>query len=436
MKKALFYITTIGSSLLCSPVFSQKEAPDSLGLPGDNLNLYAVLDIFQKSETLEGFEKTLNTENSKVNNLDLNNDDKTDYIRVIDNVKGTAHAIVLQVAVNAKENQDVAVIEVEKDNDGNVKIQIVGDELLYGKNYVVEPKQETDKKRMGSTPNPGYSGGTQVTNVTNNYYNDNTTNYNNGAYDYWYPASSWAIVRYMYYPSYVVYTSPWSWGYYPWYWNPWRPMFWHSYYYGCIWPHYDHYYGWYYRSNSIYNNTAHTYYGQRRSTSQTVSARRNDGSYRQTYSRPDLASKEMSKARSESNKTDMNGARAVNNSGSKQERGAGTNPSRDVAGSAKSNRGDSEAVKANSTPARAESSSKVESSSPSGASKHSGSNRASGSGNGSVKQSSGSHRQNSSGSHMSGGSGGSRSFGGGSSGGGRSGGSSGGHSSGGGGGRR
>ena len=33
-----------------------------LGLPGDNLDLYATLDLFQKSKTIEEFEKSLNAE--------------------------------------------------------------------------------------------------------------------------------------------------------------------------------------------------------------------------------------------------------------------------------------------------------------------------------------------------------------------------------------
>ena len=51
-----------------------------MDLPGDNLNLYAVLKSFQESETLEGFERTLNDESGKINNLDLDGDGKTDYI--------------------------------------------------------------------------------------------------------------------------------------------------------------------------------------------------------------------------------------------------------------------------------------------------------------------------------------------------------------------
>ena len=65
------------------PLYAQTSE-DRLGLPGDNLNLAAVLDIFQKSPTLEDFEAALNADTSKVNNLDLNNDNQVDYIKVID----------------------------------------------------------------------------------------------------------------------------------------------------------------------------------------------------------------------------------------------------------------------------------------------------------------------------------------------------------------
>jgi len=61
--------------------FSQsgkETASDStlLGLPGDNLDLVAVLDLFQKSKTIEDFEKSLNEEKTGINNLDLNLDGK------------------------------------------------------------------------------------------------------------------------------------------------------------------------------------------------------------------------------------------------------------------------------------------------------------------------------------------------------------------------
>jgi hypothetical protein len=83
MKKCFLPFVVLASSLLYVPVFPQTgNDTTSLGLPGDNLDLYAVLDLFQKSKTIEEFEKTLNTEKTGINNLDLNLDKKVDFIKV------------------------------------------------------------------------------------------------------------------------------------------------------------------------------------------------------------------------------------------------------------------------------------------------------------------------------------------------------------------
>ena len=294
MKKALFFISTIIGSLIWSPTFSQQtETSDSLGLPGDNLNLYGVLDLFQKSETLEEFEKKLNSEESKINNLDLNGNNKIDYISVKDNMKGTAHAIVLQVAVNEKETQDIAVIAVEKDKNDDIQVQIIGDELLYGKNYIIEPKEASSKNiAKAGTPNPGFNGAGKTTNVTNNYYNttDNVSDYDRYGYGY-FPVRSWNIFSYLFLPSYIAYVSPWGWGGYPGYWNSWTPMFWHSYYsFNCF--QRPFFFDNFCRTGFFHNNFANNYYGQIRSTSAIVNQRQARGAYSNTYSRRDLASKE------------------------------------------------------------------------------------------------------------------------------------------------
>ena len=54
-----------------------------LGLPGDNLDLYAALDLFQKSKTIEEFEASLNDESTGINNLDLDVDGNVDFIKVV-----------------------------------------------------------------------------------------------------------------------------------------------------------------------------------------------------------------------------------------------------------------------------------------------------------------------------------------------------------------
>jgi len=122
----------------------------SLGMPGDNLNLFAVMKIFRESETLEIFEKNLNDEHSDFNNLDLNGDGQIDYINVTYNIEGNLHTITLSVALNETEFQDIATIYVEKDGNNPPRIQLIGNEALYGKDYMIEP----DYQENGQTRQP------------------------------------------------------------------------------------------------------------------------------------------------------------------------------------------------------------------------------------------------------------------------------------------
>lgn len=300
MKKLIFAIIFFYASLSTTHLSAQNKQPgDSLGLPGDNLNLYSVLDVFRDSETLDAFEKKINLKESKINNLDLNNDDKTDYIKVIDTKDGNNHLIVLQVDINEKEKQDVAVITVNKEDKDKVKVQIVGDPELYGKDYIIEPNDNNaGKKQAGTTPaktsktsdtTVSSDGKTVIINNTvNNYYNNTAADNIEDDYKPVPPVHQWVIVHHIYAPAYVVYASPWYWGYYPPYWNPWVPLFWHQYY----WHHHHHHW---YHHNFYYNHTPFCYsksypgyYGQRRSSSANFAERKLSGKFQKTYSRPDL----------------------------------------------------------------------------------------------------------------------------------------------------
>lgn len=179
--------------------FSQTSDTGELGLPGDNLDLYAVLDLFQKSKTIEEFEKSLNDEKKKINNLDLNGDKKIDFIKVETKKDGDDFTFILRDPISKTETQDVAVIMVSKDKNKKINLQIVGDKDLYGKDYIVEP---APKGSGGVTANPAYTGADPVTvNV---------------------PASTTTvvveqapIVQYVYSPAYVPYYPPYYYGYYP-----------------------------------------------------------------------------------------------------------------------------------------------------------------------------------------------------------------------------
>ncbi|MEO5890778.1 MAG: hypothetical protein ABIQ31_11020 [Ferruginibacter sp.] len=277
MKYSLLFIITIASCLVGLKTSAQSE-DEKLDLPGDNLNLYSALKLFQESPTLEDFEKSLNDEKTNVNNLDLDGDDNIDYIRVVDNQEGDVHNITLKIAVSKDEDQDVAVFVVNKENNGKVQIQVIGDEDLYGKDYIIEPDVE---KLAGSTPNPGYTPDPANSNapVTRQTAADNEI-------------SAWPVVRFIFVPTYVHWQSPWYWGSYPSYWRPWKPFYWH-YYYGYHY-HWTYYYNSHYRRWNSYRVPGwhdHYYGGGFRSRSPVVRVRYSRGDYRTTYTRPDLARK-------------------------------------------------------------------------------------------------------------------------------------------------
>ena len=58
LKLTIFYfVTLIGFlNIQAQENNTSQEEQELLGLPGDNLNLYATLDLFQKSKTIEDFE--------------------------------------------------------------------------------------------------------------------------------------------------------------------------------------------------------------------------------------------------------------------------------------------------------------------------------------------------------------------------------------------
>jgi len=283
MKKSLHLLLLCFCSLFISNVFAQKyQQPDSLGLPGDNLNLYAVMELFQSSETLEGFERKLNAQTEKINNLDLNNDDKIDYIRVMDHVDGNTHNIVLQVSINEKENQDVAYFIVDKNDKGGVQIQLVGDEALYGKDYILEPNY-SETADVNETPNPGY---VKQSSKQTKDENGNTTIINNYTT---YETASWPVVRYMYAPDYIIWVSPWRWYYYPDYWTPWEPWYWHR-YYGYHSYRYNYYYGNYRYCHNYRNPVERNRYYGRRMVSNSVVVVIRSGNFRKTYSHPNQKS--------------------------------------------------------------------------------------------------------------------------------------------------
>lgn len=162
----------------------------------EGLDLKVVAKLFAEAENLEQFEMMLNNPDSAFCNLDLNGDGQVDYLRVVETGEGSKRLIVLQAILAKDIYQDVASIYVEKDEANNVSVQIVGDEYVYGTNYIIEPVYI----------------------------------YRPVIYDWF-----WS-------PVWVAWHSPWYWGYYPAWWhyhNCWaHDWYWHH----CYAFHHHHHY--------------------------------------------------------------------------------------------------------------------------------------------------------------------------------------------------
>lgn len=259
-------ILWLSCALWTFPVFSQESGTDSTGLPGDHFSLQGALEMFKQSTSPEDFEKRINTEDNKVNNLDLNGDGEIDYVKVISKVEKDVHVFILQVPVSENENQDIAVIELEKNGNESAILQIIGEEDIYGEQVIVEPQDETENpekeggdEMKGGGPNPFYDADEEMGIVINVW--------------------PWPCVRFVYAPGYRPWISPWRWRHYPGWWRPWRPFSWH------VWHPFHHRYHRHYpivRTHRVVH--AHRVYTPVRTSSVTVKARHsaNIGKYKVT----------------------------------------------------------------------------------------------------------------------------------------------------------
>lgn len=104
-----------------------------------HLDLEVVVEVFGESSDLEDFEEQLNDPESEISNLDLNEDGEVDYLKVVEKKEGNTRTIYVQAAVAEDTFQNVASLVVVKDSNNSVNVKVVGDERLYGSNYVVIP---------------------------------------------------------------------------------------------------------------------------------------------------------------------------------------------------------------------------------------------------------------------------------------------------------
>lgn len=113
------------------------------------LNLDAVTLLAKKAKDGADFERLLNTKDEGVNNIDLNKDDKVDYIKVTEYGSGDQRGFSLTTEISPGEVQEIATIEFKKEANG-AAVQTTGNPSLYGaSNFLHSNFGLTDMLLMG-----------------------------------------------------------------------------------------------------------------------------------------------------------------------------------------------------------------------------------------------------------------------------------------------
>ena len=95
------------------------------------LDLGVVTELAKKAKDAADFERLLNSPIEAVNNMDLNDDGKVDYIKVTEYGSSDQRGFSLTTDLSPGETQEIATIEFQRDQD-NATVQTTGNPSLYG----------------------------------------------------------------------------------------------------------------------------------------------------------------------------------------------------------------------------------------------------------------------------------------------------------------
>jgi hypothetical protein len=62
-----------------------------------------------------------------------------DYLRVVESAMDETHLVSVQAVIGEDQYQDVASFDVERDEQGQTQVQVVGDPYVYGPDYIIQP---------------------------------------------------------------------------------------------------------------------------------------------------------------------------------------------------------------------------------------------------------------------------------------------------------
>jgi hypothetical protein len=95
------------------------------------LNLAATTELAKKAKDATDLERLLNSQSEAVNNLDLNDDGKVDYIKVSEYGSGDTRGFSLTDEIAPGQVQEIATIDIKRSAD-QATVQTTGNSSLYG----------------------------------------------------------------------------------------------------------------------------------------------------------------------------------------------------------------------------------------------------------------------------------------------------------------
>lgn len=113
------------------PPTAEKQAEVILKEYSKGLDLDAVTALAKKAKDAADFERLLNSQTEAVNNIDLNDDNKVDYINVTEYGSGDRRGFSLTTEISSGKTQEIATIDFQKEGE-KTTMQTTGNPSLYG----------------------------------------------------------------------------------------------------------------------------------------------------------------------------------------------------------------------------------------------------------------------------------------------------------------
>ena len=131
------------------PPTAEKQAEVTLKEYAKGLDLDAVTELAKKSKDAADFERLLNSQAEAVNNIDLNDDGKVDFINVTEYGSGDRRGFSMTTEISPGKTQEIATIDFQKEGE-KTTMQTTGNPSLYGPgNYHHSSFSMTDALLMG-----------------------------------------------------------------------------------------------------------------------------------------------------------------------------------------------------------------------------------------------------------------------------------------------